>query len=219
MQMPNKTHQRFILTHNFTALIFCHQQMERLNWCCCTSDLKEAQHDTPKDFPGNIVTEGAQWEFCRKTQRKKLNIKHGTHKVSPCWNSNSQIAYIEQNQIFKQSQPHLEIHSCHLHLHFSSLAKGLSNYYSHISLSFCQICTFFYSEPSAKTTHFLPNCLLPFKVHEHQAPQQRFKSSQNIQGIYWHQIKTNSPFPRFLLFLPSHTSVVTHFSCNILKLA
>lgn len=134
VQMPKKTHQRLILTHNFTALIFCHQQMERLNWYCYTSDVKEAQHETPKDFPGNIVTEESQWEFCRQTQRKKLNIKHGTRKVSPCWNSNSQIAYIEQNQIFKQNQPHLEIHSCHLHLHFSSLAKGWNNYYSHISL-------------------------------------------------------------------------------------
>lgn len=30
------------------------------------------------------------------------------------------IAYIEQNQIFKQNQPHLEIHSCHLHLHLAA---------------------------------------------------------------------------------------------------
>lgn len=65
IKMPNKTHQRFILIENFTALIFCHQQMERLKWYCYTSGLKEAQHEILKDFPGNIVTKESQWEFCR----------------------------------------------------------------------------------------------------------------------------------------------------------
>lgn len=68
----------------FTALIFCHQQMERLEWYCYTSGLKEAQHEMLKDFPGNIVTKQFQQEFCRETHRKKQNIKHGTRTVSPC---------------------------------------------------------------------------------------------------------------------------------------
>jgi len=65
VRMPNKTHQRFILLHNFTALIFSHQQMERLKQHCYTSGLKAAQHEILEDFPGNIVTEESQREFCR----------------------------------------------------------------------------------------------------------------------------------------------------------
>lgn len=56
IEVPIKTHQRFTLIYNFTALIFCHQQMERLKWICYTSGLKEAQYEILKDFPGNTVT-------------------------------------------------------------------------------------------------------------------------------------------------------------------
>lgn len=60
IKMPDKTHQRFILISNFTAFIFCHQQMARLKWCCYTAGLKEAQHEILKDFPGNTGTKESQ---------------------------------------------------------------------------------------------------------------------------------------------------------------
>lgn len=75
-------HQRFVLMNSFTALIFCHQQMERLQRYCYTSGLKEVQHETLTDFPGNIVTKEFQQEFCRETHRTKQNIKHGTRTES-----------------------------------------------------------------------------------------------------------------------------------------